>query len=226
MAAATAIKAVIFDMDGLMFDTERLSIEVWKEAGLAFDLEISDAPMNAMRGRCAADCKKIFFEFFPEFPENRFQDIRALCNEITLRHFSREGVPIKKGLLELLNFLKEAGYPMALATSTSEVSAAPTLKSAGVFDFFSARIFGDMIKNGKPAPDIFIEAAKVLGVPTSQCMVLEDSYNGLKAGRAAGCFTVMVPDLSPYCDAIKPAVDAVADSLLNIPPLLKGDYLL
>lgn len=226
MTATTEIKGLIFDMDGLMFDTESLCIQVWKEAGLAFGLNISDDSMNAMRGRNAVAVKQIFFDFYPNFPKERYNEIKDLCSQITLRHFNEKGVPIKEGLLELLNFLKSEGYPMALATSTSQASASATLKSAGVFDFFSAKIFGDMVENGKPAPDIFIKAASSLSLPCKNCMVLEDSYNGLKAGRNAGCFTVMIPDLSPYCEEIKPFVDIVADSLLRVPALLKGDNLL
>ena len=131
-------------------------------------------------------------------------------------------LPMKTGVVELLSFLKKEGKKIALASSTRRQTVMQQLQDAGILPFFDEVICGDMVENSKPAPDIFLAAADKLGVKAEHCLVLEDSYNGVKAGRAAGCTVCMVPDVLPYLDELKPFVDHVLPSLTHVIPLLEA----
>ena len=133
-----------------------------------------------------------------------------------LRLVDENGVPKKPGIDELLTYLKDNGIKCAVASSTSKAVAEDLLKRADIYKYFSAGVFGNMVANGKPAPDIFIEAARRLDIPCGECMCLEDSHNGIRAGHSAGMVTVMVPDMLPPNEEILQKVYAVANDLFGI----------
>ena len=193
-------------MDGLMFDTERIGHRGWKYGAQVLGLELPDEVIAAGRGMSVADSRAMYLERLgPEV------DYDAL----------RDGLPVKPGLRQLLEHLRAAGIPAALATATVREKALLYLKMAGVDGFFEATVCGDEVAHAKPAPDIFLAAAKALGVPAEECLVLEDSPNGLRAARAAGCKAVVVPDITPIPPESEGLWAACAATLADVIPLLE-----
>ena len=128
-------------------------------------------------------------------------------------------IPLKQGALELLKALRERNIPMAVASSSGQSTISVYLHSVGVIAYFDTLITGSGLPS-KPAPDVFLKAASALGAEPKRCLVLEDSLNGIKAGRAAGMTVMMVPDVFPYTDDLAPYVDHVAPDLAAVIPLL------
>lgn len=214
------IEAVLFDMDGLMFDTERMWSEAWQRAGAALGLPVDLALVNAMRGRNAAGCRRVCLERLG--PGLDFAALQNTARAEMARMIDEGGLPKKPGLCELLELLRRRGIPAAVCTSTRRATTESHLDRAGVRLFFAALVCGDEVENGKPAPDIFLRGAALLHAEPRRCLVLEDSPSGVRAGAAAGCKTVMVPDLTPPTDELRALAAAVAGSLFDIPPLLEA----
>ncbi len=199
--------AVIFDMDGLMLDTEPLAARAWIEAaqalGIAFDSTINDR----LIGRSFSDCRTIIGEHHgADYPVDTLMQAWHGAYDDIVR---REGIAFKPGLLELLGWLEGAAIRKAVATSTRRARAQAKLEQTGVLSRFEALVGGDEVARGKPAPDIFLEAAARLAVAPAACMVLEDSEPGVRGALAAGMVPVMVPDLlapSASLRAIAPLV--------------------
>ena len=187
------IEAVIFDMDGLMLDSERYYAEASKKAVAAMGFEPSDDLIRRTVGGSHDNWLRCYREHYgPDFSEEQF---RVFCDK-EMSYWYQNGIPTKPGLFELLDYLDEQGIPRAVASSTQEAKATQALEKAGVYHRLHQHIFGDQIPlgRGKPNPDIFLEAARRLGVDPAGCMGLEDSINGLRASFAAGLYTVMIPD--------------------------------
>lgn len=206
-------------MDGLMFDTERIGLQEWLEAGRQLDLPVTEELVAQFRGTGIARCREIFNSRIPGEFYDRARTIRHDFADIYIRE---NGLPVKPGLYELLNWLRERKIPAALATSTGREKALAYLKEAGVSEYFTALVFGTEVPNPKPAPDIFLAAAKQLGAAPGRCVVLEDSPNGLRAAKAAGCFAIVVPDLTPAPPENAHLWDAKADTLTDVIPILEA----
>ncbi|MEG2930638.1 MAG: HAD family phosphatase [Ruthenibacterium sp.] len=210
-------KAVLLDMDGLMFDTERLSDEVWLSLAERDNLGMVSADMLLLRGKNREAGKEAFLRRFGEnFPFDDYCD-EALA-EITARLSKK--VPLRPGLFELLDTLKTNHIPAAVASSTHRSLVESNLRVAGVLDFIKVIATGDEVAHSKPAPDIFLLAAKRLGVAPEECMVLEDSYNGVRAGAASGARTIMVPDMDMPTPETEQLADAIVPTLADVIPLL------
>ena len=188
-------RAIVFDMDGLMFDTERLALECWLEAGAAHGYAIDRATLMETVGRDVHDTRRILERdcgtLFP------FQRIRAERIRLARARVAASGVPIKDGLLDLLERLRRSALATAVATSTERAVALDLLRQAGVVDLFGAVACGDEVDRGKPEPDIFLLAAERLGVNPAAAIVLEDSETGVTAAVRAGMRAILVPDLRP-----------------------------
>jgi HAD superfamily hydrolase (TIGR01509 family) len=184
--------AVIFDMDGLLFDTERLTFSFWAQAGKKFGYNINDDTVIRMIGISSENSRAIFLEEFGDnFPYEEYRrEFRLLCR----REFEK-GIPHKKGLVYLLDRLCDAKIPLAVATSTRRATALEMLEKAGVLNRFAATACGDEVTNGKPAPDIFLLAAEKLTTPPSLCAGFEDSPAGLQGLHAAGIRSVFIKDI-------------------------------
>lgn len=214
------IRAVIFDQDGLMFDTERISSEAWGIAGADWGISMDESFFSSIRGmniRDAAEQFRLRFGDSLDFVSLRQQ--KQVCFEAILRE---RGVPVKPGLVELLAFLKEQGYKTALATASTKEYTLYNLREAGIEDYFDYMITGDMVVHAKPDPEVFLKSAEALGESPEHCMVLEDSVNGVEAGIRGGFFTVMVPDLTQPDDELCGRVDRVCSSLLEVKEMLEG----
>ncbi len=215
------IKAVIFDMDGLMFDTEKLAADGWKYAGNSLGFDIDDEKLSQTRGRNVADARKLFFEWYGDRVDyDKARSIR--CDHLNSR-LKQHGMPMKKGLCELLGYLKENGYKRALATSTHRETVAWYFELAGLPMDFDVVVCGDEVENSKPAPDVFLKAAKKLGTDPERCLVLEDSPNGIRAGSGAGCKVVMIPDLDHPTEEIIKLCLKICDNLSDIMEILIAD---
>ena len=185
--------AVIFDMDGLLLDTEPLAARAWDEAAAALGVAFDPALALAMVGRNFADCSRLL--------RNRYDSAYPVDAVLGRWHATydmiveREGLALKPGVHELLDWLDAARVPRAVATSTRGERARAKLEQAGVWARFGALVGGDEVTHGKPAPDIYLEAARRLSVAPPDCIALEDSEPGVRAALAAGMTVFMVPDL-------------------------------
>lgn len=183
---------VIFDMDGLMFDTERLCVEAYDYAGEAFGIGKAGYMVLKTLGMNKEASLDVWRRELGTFDEEGLQKyVRAFYEE----YRSHNHMPVKKGLYRLLDYLQSAGYVMAVASSTSRHGVLENLKDAGVEKYFSVIVGGDCIHVSKPEPDIYLKACELLGQCPGDCYALEDSRNGLLAATRAGCKTIMVPDL-------------------------------
>ena len=193
--------AVIFDMDGLMLDTEPLAARAWEEAaaraGVGFDMSLA----SRMIGRNFADCSlMIRAHYAADYPvDTLLAHWHAAYDAIV----SREGLALKPGVCELIDWLVARDIPRAVATSTRLDRALAKLAHVDVLAHFAAVVGGDEIERGKPAPDIYLEAARRLAVAPAACVVLEDSEPGVRGALAAGMTPIMVPDrLLPSADLL------------------------
>ena len=212
------ISGVIFDMDGLMIDTERLCVNLWcqvmKECGMPEHQELALHCMgldhSAMRQYLGE--KLGAFDYMSALSEVGRRS-EAYCRE--------NGVPVKRGLYALLHFLDALRIPYGIATSTRGENARQRIQEIGVLDRLSALVTGDMVTCGKPQPEIFQKAAEALGLPPESCLVLEDSPHGILAAHRAGCLPMMIPDLQEPEQATLDLLYARGQSLYDVIPVLQ-----
>ncbi len=205
------IKGAVFDMDGLMIDTEKLLVRFWREAaaehGYNMTVEHVLGIRSLSRKYAIPKLKGIFGEDFD------FLSVRARRIELMNSYIDENGFDVKKGLFELLEYLKSHSYKIAVATATDITRATAYLNRINALEYFDAIVCGDMIKNGKPEPDIYLEAAKRLELEPCECVAFEDSPNGIKSAYSAGCHTIMIPDLTQPDDEVNGMLSAVYESL-------------
>lgn len=205
------INGAVFDMDGLMFDTERLVYETWQmmmdELGFEYNLDIFKNTIGLRTDMAESYYNSLYGERFC------YKPLKQKSREIFLKRVSEEGVPVKKGLIELLEFLKSNGLKISVATSTSAQTAHKIIAMAGVYDYFDAFVCGDDVKNGKPHPEVFLTAAEKLSLAPEECVAFEDSINGIKSAHCAGMTTVMVPDYLQPTQEIIPMIDCLCGDL-------------
>lgn len=215
-----AWKAVIFDMDGLMLDTEILSRRAWNRAMADWNLVIPDVTFRKMVGRTIVDVAKILQEDLQaDLPIDQIVQRRS---EYLEEQISQVGISLKPGLIDLLDWLEERHIPKAVASSTVREMVVHKLSVVALGDRFQAIVSRDEITRGKPAPDVFLSAARDLAVPPRECVALEDSDPGIVAAHAAGMIPIMVPDqFQPTAEA-KALAYAVLPSLVDVRQLLEA----
>jgi HAD superfamily hydrolase (TIGR01509 family) len=203
-----ACDAVVFDVDGLLLDSEAVYQESWQGSCAAQGFTLDDALYRTLIGQRIALCEeKVAGIAGPGFDIARFRtEWRAAWREIAAR-----GVEPKPGALELLAWLEERGVPLAVATSSARSEAALSL--GPLARRFRAVITGDQVANGKPAPDIYLAAARALGVAPERCLAFEDSENGARSALAAGMTVIVVPDLVRPADEVLARAHRVCASL-------------
>lgn len=186
-------KFIVFDMDGLMFDTERVFVSAWDYAGEKMGIGKAGYMVGKTLGMNAAATYKVWEEEFGERYD--YEELRKLTKEFLQDYYATHKVPVKKGLYVLLEYLGQAGYKMAVASSSPRWEVEKYLKEAEIEDYFEGVVCGDMVENSKPDPEIYRKACELLGCGPNDCLALEDSRNGLLSAYRAGCKPIMVPDL-------------------------------
>lgn len=216
------VKAVIFDMDGLMFDTEGIWEACWLPACQEVGVALHPALAATCRGSSGAELHKNIRSIYGEdFDAPRLADaLYRLAGE----EFKKK-VPAKPGLYELLDFCRERHIPMAVASSSPIEMITGHLAHHGIEDYFDFLAAGGMVAHTKPAPDVFLLAAEKLGFAPGECLVLEDSYNGIRAGAAGGFVTVMVPDRLPSNEEMERLYARKCDDLNEVKALLEAGLL-
>ena len=208
------VKAVIFDMDGVLIDTEKHYNAAWCEAArmAGFDFKREHALMlRSCDAQLAAKMMKdIFGEGFDYFA------IREVRRGLVAERIKKYGLEKKPGIDEILAFLHEKGIKTAVATATPIALTLQHLEKIGVRGQFDKIVSEKQVAHGKPAPDVYLHACAQIGEEPSDCIAVEDSPNGIKAAYAAGCKPVMVPDLTQPDEEIAPLLYAVAETLLDI----------
>ena len=211
------VAAVIFDMDGLMVDTEPVYQIAWQQAAAELGYDLDDELYAKFVGRPTPACEAIIIERFGiAFPLERF---RERWPDLWRSEVDRNGVQTKPGIGEILSFVESQRLPMALATSSEAEYVEVTLRRAGLTDLFAAMVTGDEVSRGKPEPDIYLEAARKLGVQPSACVALEDSEAGILAIQRAGMTGILVPHWPASPRAVQAAF-RVVDTLYGAQEVL------
>lgn len=213
------IGAVVFDMDGVIFDSERLILVCWEKVGQKHGLVgIKEAALDCI-GTNAVKTKEIMKEHYGEaFPYEAYsKEASVMFHEVV----DRDGLPVKKGVRELMEYLKAQSIPMALASSTRLQVVTQELQQAGLYKYFRAVVGGDQLKRSKPAPDIYLVACEKLGVEPADAYAIEDSYNGIRSSHSAGMRPIMVPDLLPATEEMYEKSVAVLDNLVMVKDFFK-----
>ena len=203
--------AVVFDMDGLIFDSERAGYECWKEVLASYGFREIDELYHACIGCSRVRTERVVREALGEdFP---FDEFYRKVFEIYAMRYGGGKMPIKAGAREILIRLKELGKKTALASSSDRETVLGLLSAAGLLDLFDEIVTGDMVTRSKPEPDIFLAACERLGTAPERTYAMEDSFNGIRAAYAGGLRPVMVPDMLPADEEMKALAETVVPDL-------------
>ncbi len=208
------IKAFIFDMDGLILDTERIAFKSYKEALKEYGYDFTEAFFLTLVGTNVKLTKELCLNRYGSwFP---FDLLHENHNKITEEYIKKNGVPLKEGVNELIDYLKEKDYKIALATSSDREKAEYLLELVKIKDKFDYIICGNDIVNSKPNPEIFLKAAENLKVEPKECVVIEDSKFGVKAAVNAGMKVINVPDMKMPNSEVKSMAFKIFNNLLEV----------
>lgn len=211
------LEAVVFDMDGVIFDTERIICALWDEVGAKHGLEgISEVIFRCI-GTTNIRTREIFEEAYPQKEGYKGYDFyKSTISEEFHTTYDGGKLPVKKGVRELLTYLKEKKIKIGLATSTREAIATKELTECGLIDYFDFVTGGDRVLKSKPEPDIYLLACDNLKVNPRNSIAIEDSYNGIKSAFNAGMIPIMVPDLLPPTEEMEQKAHVIKNNLLEV----------
>ena len=207
-------KAVVFDMDGVIFDSERAVMQCWKEVASRHNIPDIEKAILACTGTTMVRTREIMLNLYgADFPYDEYAKESSV-----IFHSRYDGgrLPMKPGVKELLTFLKEHDKKIALASSTRQQVVTDELRDAGIIEYFDRIICGDMVSRSKPAPDIFLKACEELNISPSDSYAIEDSYNGIRAAHAGGLHPIMVPDLLPADEEMQSLAEIVLPNLTSV----------
>ena len=205
------VKAVIFDMDGVIFDSERLVIECWQVIAAKHNVpDIVEICMRVQGNNREETGKRFREKYGNDFPYEEYKkEVSALFRQL----YGGGRLPLKPGVVEILKDLKDNRVPLALASSTRTDIVKLELEEAHLLPYFDVVLGGDMVPRSKPEPDIFLVAAAGLRVEPVNCYVLEDSFNGIRAAYRAGMHPIMVPDMQQPTKEIRELAEVIVDNL-------------
>lgn len=207
-------KAVVFDMDGVIFDSEACVIESWKVVAKRHGIENVETVLPHCLGRNYNTTKQIFLDYYGEdFP---YDEYKKECSNVYHDTYDGGRLPMKAGIRELLQFLKEQNYKVGLASSTRKTTIVQQLEDAKLLTYFDDLVSGDMVTNSKPEPDIYLMACERLGVNPREAMAIEDSFNGIRSAYRAGMYPVMIPDLMQPDEEMQNISGVILNSLCDV----------
>lgn len=213
------IDTIIFDMDGTLIDTEKYFRACWPKALAAFGYEMSDEQALSMRSLGRPFAPVHLKEMFGESID--YTQVREKRKELVEECIKENGIQLKPGVIELLQWLKENHIRAAIATATDMERTNRYLKMLGIHEYFDKLISATMVKEGKPSPDIYLYACEQLGRKPEECIAVEDSPNGVLSAYRAGCKVVMVPDQTAPEEELKSKLFACVETLTDIQGLLQ-----
>lgn len=214
------IKAVVLDMDGTMFDTETLTLRAWEHIGKKIGYTITKETITKTIGLNEQNTKLILAKEFGESFD--YEYFKKQYKDYIECYIQDNGIPLKNGLFELLDYLKDNQYKIAVATSTNNHRATFYFEHAGISKYLDAVVSGDMIEHGKPAPDIYLKALELINIAPKDALALEDSPYGILSASAAGLKPIMIPDLVEPDEEILKHVYKKFDSLIDVIALLEN----
>jgi HAD superfamily hydrolase (TIGR01509 family) len=218
MVFRQAVRGVIFDMDGLLVDTERVYYDALLGAALSVEHDMPHDFVCSMIGVPGPECVVMIKEHYGEgFPMQQFD---AEYDRLVAARLAID-IPLRAGARELVTYLSARGIPQAIATSSRRPTVERYMNGVGLLEHFSAIVCREDVVHAKPAPDPFLKAAALLGLEPAQCLVLEDSYHGIAGAHAAGAMPIMVPDLLTVNEAVCAQCVAVADDLHAVKAMLE-----
>ncbi len=218
------VKAVIFDMDGVILDTERIYNGAWDRFAVERGFD-----RNMIR-KMVLDCTGTKQEYTIQRVTETIGDVISYEDSITIvrsyfaEEVSKNGLPKKAYVDEILSALKDSGAKVGLASSTKEKIVRREMNEVGLTDYFDVILGGDNVKTGKPAPDIFLTCAELIGCEPRDCFVVEDSYNGIRAAGSAGMHPIMVPDQMPPNDEMESIAEVILDDLRQVMAYLENTW--
>lgn len=212
-----SIKAVLFDMDGTLHDSEIIHRNGWYRAANEMNISGIEEDCVYCTGIGVVQAREYFERVHPDV---NWEEFHSCAHKHINNIVAEGGIPTRKGAVELLEYLKSRGIKMAVATSTTVSMAKRDLVLSGLLKYFDVVIGGDMVEKGKPNPDIFLMAAELLGVDPSDCIGVEDSHNGIRALHAANIRCVFIPDLMEDTEELRQLYSVKLDSLDEIIPMI------
>ena len=214
------IKVIAADMDGTLLDTEPLFERAWNEVGAKWGLEGIEKLYVNIVGRSSDTIIKLLEDTYGEGVDCKAYYAERMARS---RELFEQEIPLKPGALEILKFLKAEGIRVAIATSTVTKIAEKNLKKVGLWEYVDEVVTSEMVENGKPAPDIFIEAGRRIGAVKEECIVCEDSYNGIIAAHASGMKPIMIPDMLPPTEETNRLTYKTCNDLFEVMELIKKE---
>ena len=212
------MKTVVFDMDGVLFDTERLCMDSWVQVAKQWGIHDMEEVFPLCIGLNANDTKALVMNHYGQ--DFAFDAYRKEASQWFWDYVEEKGLPVKTGVREILTFLQEAGYKIGLASSTKYESVIHHLETTGIREYFSVIVTGNMVEHSKPQPDIYLLACEKLGVTPEEAYAIEDSPNGIRAAHRAGMKPVMVPDMIKPDEEMKELSYQIFENLIEVKDFL------
>lgn len=205
---------IIFDMDGVLIDSEALILSGWKKIAAKFGIGNIENTLMQCIGINTLATEALFCKVYgPDFPYKKY---KSMVSQIFTEETEKNGLPVKPGVYELFHYLKENDWKIGLASSTREQIVKKEMESIGLLDSFHVIVCGDMVSHSKPHPEIYQKACKLLGAEPSECYAVEDSPNGIRSAYRAGMKPIMVPDLIQPDNEIRQMLFMEFGSLLEL----------